>query len=218
MMKRTAPQPSDAVTTDIEVHGVAAIFSAARSEFGRFGMTGTRIEDIARRCGKTRQLIYHYYESKENLFAEVVWDSLQRAMADMLSEDYDRLETREALARFLSRMADQYRQNPDWVSIMLDENIQKGVHIASRARLAQVTQPVVRAFERILQRGGEEGIFRQCIDVDKMFAGCFAILTAPYLTGDVFSAILTIDVKSEQGLDEWRDFAITQAVHMIWAA
>lgn len=181
-------------------------------------MAGARIEDIAKRCGKTRQLIYHYYVSKEDLFAEVVWDSLQRAMTDMLTENYDELETGEALLHFLSRMANQYRLNPDWISIMLDESIQKGVHIANRTRAAQVTRPVVSAFERIIRRGSEQGIFRQDIEVDKLFASCFAILSAPYLTGGVLSAFLAVDATSEQGLDDWRDFAIVQIVNMISVA
>src|SRR3546814_5184284 len=50
---------------------IAAIVAAAGREFGERGLEGARMENIARRCGKTKQLIYHYYGSKERLFADV---------------------------------------------------------------------------------------------------------------------------------------------------
>src|SRR3546814_4472121 len=44
---------------------IAAIVAAAGREFGERGLEGARMENIARRCGKTTQLIYHYYGFKE---------------------------------------------------------------------------------------------------------------------------------------------------------
>src|SRR3546814_8682468 len=46
---------------------IAAILAAANHEFGQHGLEGASMENIARRCGKTKQLIYHYYGSKELL-------------------------------------------------------------------------------------------------------------------------------------------------------
>src|SRR3546814_20456068 len=43
---------------------IAAILAAANHEFGQHGLEGASMENIARRCGKTKQLIYHYYGSK----------------------------------------------------------------------------------------------------------------------------------------------------------
>ena len=189
-------------------NSVKDIFSAARTEFGQNGLSGARIADIAKRCGKTRQLIYHYYESKEDLFAEVVWDSLQTSLSNMLAEDYDSMEPMAAFYRFLYTMSEQYRLHPDFVSIMLEESIQGGLHISSRKKLRAVSQPVIDTLRRIIERGAASGVFRRDIELEKLYAASFAVLSASSLTGGVLSAVLCVDMQSESGMDDWRDYAI----------
>src|SRR5215475_5401926 len=46
----------------------ASILGAAEEEFARHGFECARIEDIATRCGVTKGLIYHYFNSKEKLY------------------------------------------------------------------------------------------------------------------------------------------------------
>ena len=50
----------------------AKIMEAAREEFADRGLAGARIEAIARRAGLTKQLLYHYFTSKEALFHEIL--------------------------------------------------------------------------------------------------------------------------------------------------
>src|SRR3546814_10111443 len=99
------------------------------------GLEGARMENFARRCGKTKQLIYHYYGSKERLFADVVSRNHERAIAELIAYDYEGLEPEQAFRAFLRNMADQYRRFPEWAPMMLDENLQDGVHYAERRKL-----------------------------------------------------------------------------------
>jgi TetR/AcrR family transcriptional regulator len=50
----------------------AKILAAARDEFAAHGLAGARIEAIARRAGLSKQLLYHYFPSKEALFQEIL--------------------------------------------------------------------------------------------------------------------------------------------------
>jgi AcrR family transcriptional regulator len=50
----------------------AKIMEAARDEFAAHGLAGARIEAIARRAGLSKQLLYHYFPSKEALFQEIL--------------------------------------------------------------------------------------------------------------------------------------------------
>lgn len=121
-LERGQAEPSD--------NGVAAILSAAMIEFGRHGLTGARIADIAKTCGKSKQLIYHYYDSKDELFSAVIWDCLQRSMRNMCVPAYDNLPANEALRLFLITMSDQTRL---CIPMMLDENIHGGAHMRNRS-------------------------------------------------------------------------------------
>jgi len=48
------------------------ILAAAGAEFARRGFAGARVEQIARRAGVNKQLIFYYYHSKRGLFQAVL--------------------------------------------------------------------------------------------------------------------------------------------------
>src|SRR5205085_859959 len=45
---------------------------SAREEFARRGFAGARVEQIARRAGVNKQLLFYYYHSKRGLFQAVL--------------------------------------------------------------------------------------------------------------------------------------------------
>jgi AcrR family transcriptional regulator len=53
------------------------ILSAALAEFARKGYSGTKISDIAKSGGISQGLIYHYYKSKDELYASVIEKSIE---------------------------------------------------------------------------------------------------------------------------------------------
>jgi len=56
----------------------AKILAAARDEFAARGFAGARVESIAKRAGLTKQLIYHYFPSKDALFEETLQTKYQQ--------------------------------------------------------------------------------------------------------------------------------------------
>ncbi|WP_062051908.1 TetR/AcrR family transcriptional regulator [Bacillus sp. JCM 19034] len=49
-----------------------AILQAAKEEFFERGYSGARIESIAKRAGVNKQLIYHYYNGKDDLINQTI--------------------------------------------------------------------------------------------------------------------------------------------------
>src|SRR5258708_34525179 len=47
----------------------AAILKAALEEFAHEGVTGARTDEIARRAGVNKALLYYYFKDKEGLYA-----------------------------------------------------------------------------------------------------------------------------------------------------
>ena len=47
----------------------AALLHAAVVEFAAKGLAGARIDEIAQRAGVNKQLVYHYFGSKEEIYA-----------------------------------------------------------------------------------------------------------------------------------------------------
>src|SRR5215472_11513512 len=57
----------------------AILLGAARA-FARGGYDATNMEQIARECGLAKGHIYHYFRSKEEIFAEIRIDAVSRAL------------------------------------------------------------------------------------------------------------------------------------------
>src|SRR3546814_10964637 len=48
------------------------IFAAAREEFGANGFDGAKVEHIARRAKVSKQLVYLYFNGKDELYSELM--------------------------------------------------------------------------------------------------------------------------------------------------
>ena len=72
-----APPSSSSKTATI-----ARVLDAARREFSEKGIAGARMDEIARAAGVTKQLVYHYFSGKEQLFACVLDAAASTAPAD----------------------------------------------------------------------------------------------------------------------------------------
>lgn len=57
----------------------ATILRSAVAEFAQNGPAGTRVDEVAIRAGVNKSLIYQYFGSKQELYAEVLTDVLNRA-------------------------------------------------------------------------------------------------------------------------------------------
>lgn len=84
----------------------ARILEAAFREFAEHGVSGARVDRIARSAGCNKNLIYVYFESKEGLFATV----LDRHLADAYAGLKFSPENLPDLAR---RVFDYAQANPD---------------------------------------------------------------------------------------------------------
>lgn len=104
----------DDVTTDAEAAAKpkrkqdpdasrARILEAAANEFGRSGYAGARVEEIAKRARMSPRMLYHYFGSKEQLYAAVAYENYRRIflrMAEVQAENAH-LPVVERLRNFL---------------------------------------------------------------------------------------------------------------------
>src|SRR5882724_2162832 len=57
------------------------IIDAAREEFAEYGLAGSRVERVAKRAKLSKQLLFHYFSSKQRLFDVVLEDTFRRREA-----------------------------------------------------------------------------------------------------------------------------------------
>src|SRR6266567_2851285 len=79
----------------------AAILKAALEEFAHEGVTGARTDEIARRAGVNKALLYYYFKDKGALYQAVldeVFSGVRAAIHNALSQN---LPPREKLASYV---------------------------------------------------------------------------------------------------------------------
>ena len=98
-----------------------AILDHAAALFARKGFLGTSVLDIARACGASKSLLYHYYPSKEDVLAGVMSshiDVLLNTASEVLA---DATPAEARLRQMLHRFLEHYAGAADRQKVLLHE-------------------------------------------------------------------------------------------------
>lgn len=183
------------------------IAAAAREEFAAKGLAEARIDDIAQAAGVTKQLVYHYYRSKEELFACVLDESSASTMSDLVAVEIDHLAPRDALRALLNHMIRPYR-DPQ-LSALAQEGIRyHETHTTPRNSFIDLAPELNRKMRAILERGARSGDFRADVDPDLFLTAATMATTSAFVSRYTVSTLSGLDVASEEDGETWRRFSV----------
>lgn len=187
---------------------IRMIMESARREFCDRGLAGAKIDAIAAGAMVTKQLVYHYFRSKEELYTAVLENVAEITTQEMLDLDLDSVPPDQALERFFGRIFDQYIEWPNLSTLLMDENIHRGEHMSLRHGLRVRGPEMIRRLDRILQRGIEAKLFRADIDVNVLFHLGHSLMAGSFTSGYSTAAFIAPEVLPLSGGLPWRDRAI----------
>lgn len=166
-MKLSVAAPSK-ITRDPE-GSRARILDAARVEFVSYGLSGGRVDHIAEQSGVNKNLIYHYFGSKDGLYLAV----LERIYADLRAhqqdEDLRDLPPVEGMKRLVSSTFDHFVATPDLIRLMSIENIHYAEHLKSSNSIKPLYRGLLDTIQILLKRGQAEGVFRSNVDAVDLY-------------------------------------------------
>lgn len=162
------PPPSDTKVAALRSHswtqdpeGVKRnILAAAREAFVEHGFAGARVDDIAARTETSKRMIYYYFGDKRGLYVAVLEDAYAGIRGHEQQLDLTVLPPREALARLAGETFDYHARYPDFVRLVMDENIHYARHIEKSERVQAVNNTALSTIGAIYDRGLAEGVFR----------------------------------------------------------
>jgi TetR/AcrR family transcriptional regulator len=147
----------------------AKILDAARIEFVSYGLSGGRVDRIAEQSGVNKNLIYHYFGSKDALYLAV----LERIYADLRAHQQDQdlrgLSPVEGMKRLVSSTFDHFVATPDLIRLMSIENIHYAEHLKSSASTKSLYGGLLDTIRILLKRGQDEGAFRANVDAVDLY-------------------------------------------------
>lgn len=191
------------------------ILDAAKKEFAQNGLEGARVDTIALEAQANKRMIYHYFESKENLFKVIIeqaYIDIRSKEADLNLED---LPPKKAMIEFVRFTWDYYLRNPEFITLVNNENLNKARHIKGSLILREISQKFVARIQAILDQGAQDGIFRSGLDAVQINI-TIASIGYYYLTNCYTgSVIFDTDFLSSKALKERLDFNIDTILRIL---
>jgi TetR/AcrR family transcriptional regulator len=199
-----------------EVEGTkAALLKAARAAFAEGGLEGARVDDIARRAGANKQLVYHYFGSKDGLYTavlEVVYNEIREQEAALR---LDTLPAEEAMRKLIEFSFEYLRKSPDFVRILSDENAHRGRHLQAAHTVTEMNRPIIELIRKTLQRGVKEGVFRRGLDPFHVYLSIAGMSFFYFANIHTLSRAFDRPLATDPAMDERRAHIVDFALNAI---
>src|SRR4029453_3743685 len=185
---------SDATTAFHPLTARERILRAATEEFAEHGFSGARINRIADAANVNKQLIYHYFDSKDGIYAAV--------LGEMLTSMHDSLDATSGLRELIRRQNGAPETGRAWARMVAWEGLAGVRPVVSSAERQESIHRQVHAIMR-MQREGQ-----LATDVAPRFAlaTIYAIGTAPHVIPQLIDFCLGPGAsESEDTMAAWAD-------------
>jgi AcrR family transcriptional regulator len=181
------------------------IVEVATREFAQKGYGGARVDAIASRTRTSKRMIYYYFGGKEGLYLavlEAAYSSIRRTESTL---DLERLPPETALSTLVAFTFDYYIAHPEFVRLVMNENIMDGVHMARSKTIGKLNVTVIDVLRRLIGRGQRAGVFRRGIDPIELHMSISALGIFNVANRATFSTIFKLDMTSPKALAARRD-------------
>jgi TetR/AcrR family transcriptional regulator len=145
------------------------ILSAAQDEFAEYGLNGARIDRIAKRVGASKNLIYHYFGSKDRLYLEVLEDIYRHMREDQDDSGLQELPPLEGMRKLVANTFDHFVRTPALIRLMSIENIHFARHLKKSTSVKPLYKPLLQTIRSLLEKGQHAGIFRRNVDAVDLY-------------------------------------------------
>jgi TetR/AcrR family fatty acid metabolism transcriptional regulator len=172
------------------------ILDAAMRVFARRGFHACRVSDVADEAGVAYGLVYHYFDSKEEIL-HTLFSERWQVMLDAISEIDSRsgVSGREKLEGVASFIIDSYRHEPDLMKVIIVE-VTRAANSFGREHLPEIR----RAYEMIaaiVDSARADGSFKS--DISGEFAAmCFYGAIEQLLSAWIFDVLPRTDEQFER--------------------
>jgi AcrR family transcriptional regulator len=159
------------------------ILDAAIRVFARRGFHACRVADVADEAGVAYGLVYHYFDSKEEILDTLFLERWRLMLQAIDAIDAQDISARDKLYAVGSFIIDSYRHEPDLMKVIIVE-VTRAANSFGRQHLETIREAYAKIGE-IVEAARQEGSFRS--DISSEFAAmCFYGAVEQLLTAWIF--------------------------------
>ncbi len=164
------------------------ILDAAARVFAKRGYTGTRVGDIAKEADIAYGLVYHYFDSKEDVLHTLFQDNWAITLKVVEQIDAEGGDLRSKIAAISGFFLQAWRENPDIVEVIMIEVI-RGPKFLEADNLAAFHR-IFDLLEAMFVRHRDAGEIRSDVHprlTALLFMGSLEILLTGFVARELFS-------------------------------
>lgn len=193
------------------------ILDAATKHFAEKGLDGARVDEIAADTATSKRMIYYYFDDKEDLFIAALEHAYQKIRSIEAGLKLDELDPAAALTELVGFTFDYQNAHPEFVRLVMIENIQGARHMAKSKAIRELNLSAVAALERICARGSAAGIFRAGIDALDLHWSISALCFFNVANRATFSLVFGRDLTAPEALAARRRLVIDTVLSSVKA-
>ena len=163
------------------------ILDAAIRVFARRGFHACRVSDVADEAGVAYGLVYHYFDSKEEILNTLFRERWQLMLDAIVAIDKRAdMTARDKLYLVASFIIDSYRHEPDLMKVIIVE-VTRAANSFGRQHLETI-QDAYALIANIVEHARQDGSFKS--DISAQFAAmCFYGAIEQLLSGWIFGIL-----------------------------
>ncbi|RJF69206.1 TetR/AcrR family transcriptional regulator [Rhodopseudomonas palustris] len=151
------------------------ILNIATKEFSAKGYDGARVDDIMRLAKVSKNLIYHYFGSKEGLFIAVLESAYEGMHAYQTAWPLEVASPVDGVRKLVQSTFKYWHDSPEFIGLLNSENFHKGRHL----RKSKVTKAgysgLLANISELLKQGERSGDFRRDVDPVELYISISAL-------------------------------------------
>lgn len=180
------------------------ILEIATKEFVRHGYSGARVDAIAALTRTSKRMLYYYFKSKEGLYVAVLEQAYRDIRSVEATLDLAHLAPDDALRRLVEFTFDYQNAHPDFIRLVMIENIHHARHIKRSRAIQALNTTVINAIAKLYARGRAAGKFRPGIGAIDLHMTISALCFFNVANRATFSTIFKRDMTSTRALAKRR--------------
>lgn len=176
------------------------ILAAAEEVFASKGLRGARVDEIAARAQINKRMLYHYFQSKEDLYTAVLKANFERALAATSQASKSKEDPREQAVEAIKTYFYFLARNPNYARLVSWEALEGGLY--ARRVLPPIWEEGLPRLKAILEDGMAKGVFRTDLDVRQVLTSVNTLCISYFTQKDILAILWQDDPTRPENLEK----------------
>lgn len=161
------------------------ILMAAEKIFASKGLHGARVDEIAKEAQINKRMLYHYFQSKENLYAEVLKKNFEKMWEVTSKSTNEKNNPQAQLVEAIKSYFYFLKENPNFPRLMTWEALEGGIY--AKKVLPPIWDEVFPQLQAIIEEGKSKGVFQRDLDTRQILTSIHVLCISSFTQRDILA-------------------------------